>query len=358
MKEFLILLLTSLTLQVFSQTNEEKALEIGRKAIQEMEAGNIKESIKLLEQAKKLAPDDINYPYEIAYAHYLDKNYAQVIKINKGLLSHKQVNERIYQMLGNAYDLNGQPEKAIETYEAGIKVFPNSGSLYLERGNMEMISEKYGEALNYYENGIKVDPGFASNYYWASKIYLGSTEEVWGMIYGEIFMNMERTTKRCADISKSLYNTYLSEIQFPSDSTMSVSFSKNATITLESLKDPNNFKLPYGIGAYEPTLMIALLGERELNLDALDLVRTRFLNSYFDNKNHEKYPNILFDYQRKIQENGHLEAYNHWLLLKGDEEAFTKWQSENQEKWDDFVGWFMKNPLVIDENNNFHSSQY
>lgn len=358
MKQFLLLLSLFVGLNTTAQTNEEKALELGKKAIQEMEAGNIKEAIKLLEQSKKLAPDDINYPYEIAYAHYLDKNYAQVIKINRSLLNHKQVNEKIYQMLGNAYDLNGQPDKAIETYDKGIKVFPKSGPLYLERGNMEMVNKKYNDALNYYETGIFVNPEFASNYYWATKLYLGSNEEVWGMIYGEIFMNMERTTKRCAEISKLLYDTYQSEIQFPSDSTMSVSFSQNATITIESLKDPNNFRLPFGIGAYEPTLMIALIGERKLDLEALDRVRTRFLDNYFENKNNEKYPNLLFDFQREAQKNGHLEAYNHWILLKGDEQAFTAWQSSNQTKWDDFVAWFMKNQLKPNENNKFHSSHY
>src|SRR5690554_4300315 len=105
MRKISIILLTMLTMTAYGQTDKEKAYDLGMKAIKEMEAGNIKESIKLLEESKKLDPDNIDYPYEIAYAHYLDKNYKDAIKILKGLAKHDKVNDRIYQMLGNCYDM-------------------------------------------------------------------------------------------------------------------------------------------------------------------------------------------------------------------------------------------------------------
>ncbi len=42
-----------------------------------------------------------------------------------------------------------------------------------------------------------------------------------------------------------------------------------------------------------------------------------------------KYPNALFQYQDKILKAGHLEAYNHWILMKGDEDAFDQWNAGN-----------------------------
>lgn len=40
---------------------------------------------------------------------------------------------------------------------------------------------------------------------------------------------------------------------------------------------------------------------------------------------HDKeYPNILFSFQKQVKDAGHIEAYNHWILMKGDEEAFQK----------------------------------
>ncbi|MEO6831766.1 MAG: tetratricopeptide repeat protein, partial [Chitinophagaceae bacterium] len=220
----------------FAQISKDLALEKAEKAIQlEDEEGKYDEAIKLFAEAEKLDPDKFDYPYEMAYALSKKKEYPKAIKILEGLLDHPNVTARAYQALGNAYDFNNQPAKAIETYENGLKRFPDAGELYLERGNMDLFKKDYENALSYYEQGIKLDPKFPSNYYWASIIYCSSSEEVWGMIYGEIFMNLERNSKRTAEISKLLFDTYKSGIQFTSDTSMTVSFSQSIILDSEAL---------------------------------------------------------------------------------------------------------------------------
>lgn len=352
----LFLLVCPVTL--FSQTNKEKALEKGRAAISLMNEGKFAESIKLLEEAQQLEPDDINYPYEIAYAYYAIKDFKNAVKYLEGILKHKDVNDRVYQLLGNTYDNLGKPEKAIETYEAGLKEYPSSGNLYLEMGVMQMGNKDYNKALTYYEKGIEMDPRFPSNYYWASRIYCSSTEEVWGMIYGEIFMNLERNSKRTSEISKLLFDTYKSEIKFTSDTSFTVSFSQNATIDIATLSDTKKMKLPFGIGVYEPTLIFSALTVRSINIHALDTIRSNFVDHFFSNGHDKEYPNILFSYQQQIKKAGHMEAYNYWLLMKGDEERFDQWHAANKDKWDAFVKWFTENKLKVDNNNKFHSRLY
>ncbi|MCO5269433.1 MAG: tetratricopeptide repeat protein [Brumimicrobium sp.] len=323
-----------------------------------MDNGQLDKSIKLLEEAQKLDPDDINYPYELAYAYYVKKDYKKATKYLEGILNHKDINDRVYQLLGNSYDNLGKSDKAIETYKAGLKQFPNSGNLYLEMGVMQMGKKDYYKALDYYEKGIEVEPKFSSNYYWASKIYCSSTEEVWGMIYGEIFMNLERNSRRTAEISKLLYDTYKSEIKFISDTSFSVSFSKNASINISNLTDSSKMKLPFGIGVYEPTLMLSMLSVKTIDINSLDDIRSTFVDNYFTNGHDETYPNVLFSYQKQVKEAGHIEAYNHWILMKGDEDGFGKWHSENKDKWDNFVNWFGENGLKINDKNKFYSGQY
>ncbi|MBK7036908.1 MAG: tetratricopeptide repeat protein [Bacteroidetes bacterium] len=342
----------------FAQTNEEKAYEKGMKAIELMDNGKIEASIELLEEAQKLDPDRFDYPYELAYAHYLKKDYKGAIKILEKVEKHKDVTAQLFQLLGNSYDMIGKPEDAIEMYEKGVKKFPNAGNLYLELGIMQMGKEEYNKALDYYEKGIEVDPQFPSNYYWAARIYCNSSEEVWGMIYGEIFMNLERNSKRTVEISKLLYDTYNSQIQFTNDTTFSISFSQNATINISDLSDPTKFKMPYCIGVYEPTLMLSLLAVRATDINSLDTIRSIFVDSYFTNKHDESYPNVLFSYQKQIKEAGHMESYNHWILMQGDLKGFDKWYDTHKTAYDDFTKWFSENGLIIDEENKFSSSQY
>jgi tetratricopeptide (TPR) repeat protein len=357
-KTFGLILFIAIGQVVYGQTDKETALAKGREAVKLMDNGKFDESIKLLEEAQKLDPDRIDYPYELAYAYHLKKDYKGAIKILEKNLDHKDINERFFQLLGNSYDILGKTEKAFEAYDAGLKKFPNSGMIYLEKGNVYWGKKEYGKALPLYEKGIELDPKFPSNYYRATLIYCGSTEEVWGMIYGEIFMNMERNSKRTAEISKLLFDTYKSEIKFTSDSSFSVSFSKNASISLDNLKDPGKMKLPFGISVYEPTLMMSMINEKSIDLNSLDRIRTNFINSYYKSGNDKKYPNILFDYQNKVKEAGHFEAYNHWILMKGDNDAFDLWYNSNKVKWDAFIKWFSDNGLKVDNLNKFYIGQY
>lgn len=343
----------------YGQTTKEQALVKAREGIRlEDKEGKFDEAIKLFDEAQMLDPENINYPYEMAYAYISKKEYKEALSILEKLLNHKDVHAKVYQALGNVYDYQGNAKKAIEVYEKGIKKFPNSGEIYLELGNMKIAEKDYGKALSYYEKGIEVDPKFSSNYYWASKIYCSSDEEVWGMIYGEIFMNLERNSKRTAEISKLLFDTYKSEIKFTSDTSFGVSFTKSATINVNDLKDPKKFKLPFGTGAYEMTLMMAVIGETVIDINSLNNIRTRFIESYFKGDNVKNYPNILFDYQQKVMNAGHLEAYNHWILMKGDENGFEKWHSENKTMWDGFVSWFSENQMKLDLTHRFYRAQY
>lgn len=342
----------------YGQTNKEKANEKGEEAIKLMDNGKLDESIKLLKEAQELDPEKISYTYEIALAHYLKENYKTAIKTLETIINNKDANERFFQLLGNSYDIIGKTEKAFEVYDNGLKLFPNSGILNLEKGNVYWNKKKYGEALPFYEKGIEVDPQFPSNYYRATLIYCASTEEVWGMIYGEIFMNLERNSKRTIEISKLLYDTYKKEIQFSSDTSFSVSFSQNASININDLKDPSKLRLPFGVGVYEPTLMFSMLSTKSIDINSLNDIRNNFVDNYYKNNHDKNYPIVLFDYQKKIKDAGHFEAYNYWILMKGDEDGFDKWHKSNKEKWDAFVKWFTENELIINDSNKFYSGQY
>jgi tetratricopeptide (TPR) repeat protein len=358
MKQLIITLFVIInTASIIAQTDKDKAYDLGMKAITEMENGNISESIKLLEKCKKLDPTNMNYPYEIAFANYLDKDYKSAIKILKKLTKHEDANDRVWQMLGNSYDLNKEPEKAIKSYDEGIENFPNSGKLYLERANMEAYKENFQGAIDFYEKGIQVEPMFPSNYFNAATIFLNSKNKVWGMIYGEIFMNLERNSKRTATMSSILYESYKNNITYISDTSMTVNFCEEIMMNVNEMSDPSKFKMPFSM-VYEPTLLMSIAFTDSIDINSLDEIRSDFIENYFSLGHDKNYPNLLFDYQKQVQANGHMESYNHWILMKGDEEAFGNWLELNDDKWKKFVEWFSKNSIKIDQSNLFYHSQY
>lgn len=362
MKSFLFISCLLLSSLLLAQDNAQQARALGREAIQKMEAGKIYKALELLEKAQKLDPDNIDYPYEMAYAHYLAEDFPAALKILKKLVKRKDANALVHQMLGNAYDMNGQVAKAIAAYDEGLKLFPKAGILYLERGNMELKKEKYVEALDYYEKGIYVDPSYPSNYYWATRIYLSSSEKVWGFLYGEIFMNLERNSPRTADISKLLYDTYTSSIQIQKKNEkeyeVDVNLCKTMVMTVADLQKEGGAQLPFCM-VYGTDLTVSIVPNLDkIDINSLSDIRARHLQLHYEQKHDQQYDNLLFQYQKLLQEKGHFEAYSHWILMKGDEPAFGVWLKDHEAEWEAFIEWFSENPMEITAENAFHSNQF
>ena len=323
-----------------------------------MDQGKLEEGLKLMEEAHKLDPDFLTYEYEIGYAYYSMKEYKKAIKTLEKLTRREDVVDNVFQLIGNSYDNLGEKEKARKAYEDGLEKFPNSGALYLEYGILELSLKQYDNAISRFEKGVEVEPKFSSNYYWLARLFCSSTEEVWGMIYGEIFLNLEPEGRRNSEISKLLYDKYKSEIKFTSDTSMTVSFSKNSSISLESLKDPSKMKLPYGMSVYEPGIMVSLINIKSINLTTLNTVRQNFVDNYFSGTTARDYPNSLFTYQKKVKDAGHMEAYNYWILRKGETVSFDSWQYSHKELWTNFMSWLEQNRYSPTAEDKFVRTQY
>jgi len=341
-------------IHIQAQSNRDKAIEIKDQAIELMDNGEIEESLKLLEEAQKIDPDYINIPYEIAYAYQLAKEYDKSIEIAKPLLKHKEVFDQVFQIIGNCYDLKGDKNKAIKYYNKGLKKFPNSGKLYLEKGVVIASQEKWLEALEVWEQGIIADPAYSSNYFWASYVLTQTDEKIWGIYYGEMFINLEPNTPRTAQISKILYDTYKNCLPIK-DNKWSLEFSLKATnIVIGSLKDlkfsfetVHNLAMEKGYQNVEPKFTLA----------NLITIRKQFLNNWNDNYA-DRYPNLIFDYHNQLINHGVFDIYFYWLLKDGSVEEFENWKSSNEQTYADFLLWINENKMLFMDENKTNRFSY
>ncbi|MBI1837721.1 MAG: tetratricopeptide repeat protein [Flavobacteriia bacterium] len=346
--EKIILLYIFLAINILTiaqnETKEKEAFELSQKAMDFIDFGKPDKAIECLEQSIKLDPTNFNYPYELGYVYKLQKDFTNAILIYKKAIKYKETSDQCFQMLGNVYLEAGQKENAIKIYKKGLKKFPNSGKLYFELGNCK---DNESEKVIQYERGIAVDPTYPTNYYVVTKYYLEKTDkEMWGLIYGELFLNIERGSARTEEISKLIYDKYKSEIKFNSKNSFSISF-YNATLS------PEKTTIPFGLKIYEPLITIAILGVDSIQIASLNSIRTKFNNTYFEKNHNKEYPNILFDWQKLLIENGYFECYNYWLLMKGNPTEFHAWYTLNIKKYDEFINWFAKNKLLLTDKNKF-----
>lgn len=357
----LILCLTICSSITFAQTNKEKALEIGREAIRIMDEGKIQESIAMLTEAKELDPENYVYPYEIAYAYFLANDYQKSIDIATELLTHKDVNADIYQMLGSVLDYNGQPDKALEVLQEGMNNFPNKGSFYLASGVVEYERKNYNKAIDYWEQGIKVEPNYSSNYYQLAKIFNLTDERVWTLIYGEIFMNLEYGSQRTEEISRLMYENYQSSYEPLSDSSGQFHLTKKGFVINVSdekaLNREKNNLLPLE-GVYSAVYSMSAINFHEgVDIESIYNARLNFVENWYSKFN-KQYEHILLNYQQQMKKDGVFEAYSYWLVSQGDIEAFNKWYASNEESFNKFAEWIKANSINIDTSDTYSRMDY
>jgi tetratricopeptide (TPR) repeat protein len=228
MKIFLIVFISIIIVSVsFSKKiNPDNPDTYFKKGIELLNSGNNEKAIELFEKAHKLKPDVLDYVYEIALAYYNMKEYEKAISILDTLRNHKDVNDQVYQLLGNSYHFIENSDKALEIYSEGLEKFPNSGRLYMEYGLALVGKKRVREVIGYWEKGIEVEPAYENNYYYLAKYFSRTGEKIWTLLYAEIYLNVAKNFKRRDEISKLLYETYNSGLFSPEDSLYKVSFSE------------------------------------------------------------------------------------------------------------------------------------
>lgn len=355
-KVFTFVLVLFILSNSFGQKDAEKAEKYADKAIVFMQKENPRRASKLLEKAIKFNDQKIAYYYRLAYAYHADEAYKESIGVLNHVISEKEANAMVYELLGMNYIHLNQLDEAFDSYVLGVKKFPNDGHLYAELGRLEMAKENYLAALDHFENGILMDPEHASNYYYSSKIYCSSTEEIWGLIYGEMFINIEKNTNRTEEISKLLYDTFKSEIRFHKDSSISVNIcqDQNKPATGSNSLDT----LSFGKDIVERNLLKSLVDIDEISPRSLNIMRNNFIAHYYQNKDENFRRHKLFEFHKKLIKHGHFEAYNYWLFMMGDLEKFKLWEQDNTSQWILFLDWFKENQFQVEKNNCFHRMHF
>lgn len=314
-------------------------------AIEQMDAGNISQSRVTLEAV--LQKDSTNYDawYEYAYSYYMQKDYARAVEIMQTQTEHAQATDQLWQMIGNGLDLMEKSDEALAAYAKGLERFPNSGRLYVETGNVYLMQDKVDQAIPYYEKGIEMDPGFPSNYYRLARIYLNTENEIWGVLYGEIFMNLERNTQRTREMSYWLYQTYQKALVYEKGA-WQISFAKDASpFTID-------FEMAIGLAAGKYS---AANKKPTLNVAALTAIRKELLLTFTEQgKTNDM---LLYAFWQQIEDMGFWDAYNAWVFAQAPNDQFEKWRKANDADFGYFVKWYNPNPIVITTENYFSKTK-
>ncbi len=359
---FIIALVSLSTLTAQTDAERRKAYDLAMEGIKATDEGDLDRGLELLTKAATIDPTNVAYRYEQGYVYVKKENYRRALEILEPLLADEANASRVedvwYQLIANCHDYIGETEKAMDVYKAGLKRFPNSGPLHLELGVMAMKENDYDKAIGVWEEGIRVAPKFPSNYYWASRLFCKSSEPMWGLIYGEVFLLLEPNSRRTEEISKLLFDTYNKAITIGKD-TAHVDFMTSLPVQFKPGDTAVTFPFAFYYGSCmilaAPKATAGRLLHRDtrtgLTIAELLEIRRSFLEFWFDEKKGDDRHVVLIDYQQKLREAGYFDVYTYWLLSAGAEAEASEWLEKHQDQFREFVGWLRKNPLPMTPEN-------
>lgn len=275
-------------------------------------------AILVLNRAIKLDSKSLEIAKDLGLNYYFAGDYKNALEIYKPLLDRDDADDQCFQIAGDIYLALENPKECEKVYKKGLKKIPNSGALYNAYGELLWAQQDYS-AIKQWEKGIETDPGFSRNYYNASKYYYFTTDKVWSIIYGEIFINIEPSGTASPEIKNILFDGYKKLF---------------ADADLTKNNDGKNEFVTAFLQTMNKQSMLAAGG---INTESLVMIRSRFVLDWFNDYG-SKFSFRLFDHQRQLLQDGLFDAYNHWIFTASQNlPAYQNWITANAADYNEFA---------------------
>src|SRR4051794_17037622 len=273
-----------------------------------MRQGDFENALQVLNKALQQQPNDIDLLKDQAFVLYLKRDFAGSIDSCKKILARPDVDVQTYQILGLSYKAIAEYKESDKMYKEALKKFPKSAVLYSEYGELLSDNNNADAAIKQWEKGIEADPNYSSDYYFASKYYAEKGNVLWGLLYAEIFVNIESLSKRTTEIKDILYGGYKKLFNAP-----------------QSLSKAKQTGSPFEKAVATNFLKLSNLMDSVVTPESLTQLRTRFILAWFTGPSRQ-YPFRLFEQQRAMLQEGYFDAYNQWLAgASADTQKYQQW---------------------------------
>ncbi len=299
-------------------------------------SGAFRQAIASYQQAIALAPAQMILYRDLASAYLLSGNYNRAESTISSIIERGEADAQSYAIASAVQTALKEDKKARKLLDRGLERFPASGFLFHEKGKYYEEQSQIQDALKAWLDGIAADPGYHINYYDAARAYMQTSKPVWAIIYGEIFVNLERFTPRSNETRKLLLSAYRRFYATP-DAADVPRFGKGS-----SSAAPRNFEE----AASQTLLRLAPVVADGIFTENLTMLRTRFAMEWIETQG-ATYPFSLFSHWDDLLRAGHFDAYNQWLFGRAENVAqYEAWVKFHPDAVKNYEAYYLTHPLL------------
>jgi tetratricopeptide (TPR) repeat protein len=306
-------------LALIANAQEQDPKKLHESAKTFIRQGDYSNAVLVLNRLLKNDVNNLELLKDLSFAYYLNKDYARSLETAKPFEERKDTDVQAYQILALIYKALEERKDCERLYRAALKKFPSSGVLYNEYGEMLWTKKEFAEAAKLWEKGIEMDPNNSGNYYNSAKFYYLSADKTWGLIYGEIFINLESYSQRTIEIKGLLLEGYKKL------------FTGNDFLKYQNTK--NEFVNAF-LGLMQKHSAVVAEG---VTTETLTTLRARFILDWYATYA-PRFPFRLFEHHNQLLKLGFFDAYNQWIFgAAGNLPAYQQWTSMHSDVNNEFI---------------------
>ena len=313
-----LLLICSFVQVLHAQETDPKVLQQTARVFSR--GGDYRSATTVLERALQLDGNDYSIQKDLAYALFQKKDFARSMEVARLFKDKEEQDVQGYQILALLYKALEEKKELDKTYKKALEQFPSSGVLLNEYGLLMQERKENAAAIASWEKGIREEPGYPGNYYHAAKYYHQTDERFWGLIYGELFVNLESYSDRTVEIKGLLLDGY------------------KRLLERENLLEGQNSNNDFEKSCLELLQKHSTMVADGVTPEGLTALRTRFMLDWEFRNNQLRFPFRLFDYNLHYLKSGLFEAYNQWLFGASHQLAsFQQWTQTHATAYNEFL---------------------
>ena len=170
--------------------------------------GDYDGAIAKYQEVLKENPDDAWALYEVAYSYQGKKDLRKSLEVAYKAAQYKStLLSAIYVLIGNNHDELGEPKKAIEVYEKGIKVKPDDYLLYFNLAITHSKLNNVEETRKNLKKALYRNPNHASSHAALAQFFVATRYKIPALFAAMRFLVIEPESPRTAGVYKIFSQT-------------------------------------------------------------------------------------------------------------------------------------------------------
>lgn len=264
-----------LSVAALGQTTPEDLI---KKGVSLFDARQYEAAQEVFEQVLELQPNNAMAMYELGYTEYALGHLEEAIEWADKAIDSQDPNtvEPAYLLKGSALDDLGNHKKAVKTYKAGAKDFPNSYLFPFNLGVSYFRNEDLEKAEEALLQSLSLNPVHGSSHYLLAQLKMTQGERIPALLAMQFFLVLEARSDRSADARDRM--AYLIGFGVERQDERNISISLN----------PDALDQPFGTKDMMLSLKVAhIMGNDSLNAaeKELDILRSVLLGLGSDEAN-------------------------------------------------------------------------